>query len=87
MYEKNSSDWYLHQVAQLTSRRLTPVRVIACSPPSEVRILVKEHDPETVARTERLLSTLVDAGTSARLVSQQDYDRDVRVMREANALG
>lgn len=85
MHEKNSSGWFLHEVMRLSSGRLTPVRVIACSPPFEVHILVEQYDPDSIEATERLLSAEVAVGTRVRLVSQQSYDSDVRFMREAFA--
>ncbi len=83
MDEKNSSGWYLRQVEQLSDGRLTPRRVIGSPFPFEVHILVAENDPETIARTERLLSLVVDAETRARLVSQHDYDWWARPIRSA----
>jgi hypothetical protein len=85
MYEKNSSGWFLQEAARLSDGRLTPVRVIGCSPSFEVHVLVEEHHPEAIASTERLLTAEVEPRTRVRIVSRESYERDAEFMREAIA--
>ncbi len=86
MPEPNSSDWYQYLVEQLSRGALTAVRVATFSA-WEVTILVEEDDPETLARTERLLEPFVTAlapvGTQARVLSLKAFARAARPLRSA----